>query len=183
MPATNGHMPATRNQEATLPWIKEVRVMKTARDLMLKECMRKLSLLALLALGISSGAVAQTPADGHPTSDAAKLADALRAAPPFITKGATIVDWPTTPTGEYRVLRAGTTDWTCLPASPLYPHDEPGCFDATFFKWIKDSTAGEKAPHVDKVASRICTTVLGSLTSRETLLKAPITLFTSGRIS
>jgi hypothetical protein len=113
--------------------------------------MRKLSSLALLALGISTSAVAQTPAHRHPTSDAAKMADALRAAPPFITKGATIMDWPATPTGEYRVLRAGTTAWTCLPASPLYPHDEPGCFDAVFFKWIKDSMAGEKAPPVDKV--------------------------------
>ena len=113
--------------------------------------MRKLSSLALLAFGISGAAVAQTPAHQHPATDAAKMADALRAAPPFITTGATILDWSTTPTGEYRVLRAGTTEWTCLPASPLYPHDEPGCFDAVFFKWIKDSTAGEKAPHVDKV--------------------------------
>src|SRR5882672_9743435 len=87
-------------------------ITKAARDPVLVgfRCMRKLSSLALLAFGISIGAVAQTPALRHPTSDAAKMADALRAAPPFITRGATILAWPTTPTGAYHVLRAGTTE-------------------------------------------------------------------------
>ena len=36
----------------------------------------------------------------HPTTDQEKIADALRAGPRFITKNATILDWPSTPGGE-----------------------------------------------------------------------------------
>ncbi len=119
--------------------------------------MTKFAILAL-ALALSSGAVAQTPPDLKPTTDEGKIADALRAAPPFITKGATIVDWPMSEGAggmkmgsTYRVLRQGTTQWTCLPGISLYPHDEPMCVDAVFMKWFKQSIAGEKAPKVTQV--------------------------------
>lgn len=94
---------------------------------------------------------AQTNTPGHgPTTDQEKIADALRAGPPFITKNATLLDWPTTPGGDYRVLRKGTNEWTCLPGIPGYPHDEPGCFDATFMQWMKESLAGRE-PHIDRI--------------------------------
>jgi hypothetical protein len=48
---------------------------------------------------------AQTVTDKHPVTDAEKIADALSAGPEFITKNATILDWPDVPGGEYRVLR------------------------------------------------------------------------------
>jgi hypothetical protein len=89
-------------------------------------------------------------ASQFPTSDAAKIADALRAGPSFITKDATILDWPATQGGDYRVLRKGTSEWTCLPAFPGYPHDEPGCFDATFMSWVRQSLAGQE-PHIDRI--------------------------------
>jgi len=92
--------------------------------------------------------VGQTHAPAHPTTDAEKIADALRAGPKFITNGATILDWPSSPTGDYRVLRQGTNEWTCLPGVPGYSHDEPGCFDQTFMQWIKDSLAGRQ-PHIE----------------------------------
>jgi hypothetical protein len=113
--------------------------------------MRRPPLYVLLSVGISGGAVAQTPAHQHPNTGAAKVADGLRAARPFITKGATIVDWPRTPIGEYSVLCKGTTEWTCLSASPLYPRDEPIRADAAFFKWFQQSVADEQPPHVDTV--------------------------------
>jgi hypothetical protein len=91
-----------------------------------------------------------TSASQFPTSDAAKIADALRAGPSFITKDATILDWPSTQGGDYRVLRKGTSEWTCLPAFPGYPHDEPGCFDATFMSWVRQSLAGQE-PHIDRI--------------------------------
>jgi hypothetical protein len=103
-----------------------------------------LSLLTTLAVAVHAAAA------GFPVTDAEKIADALRAGPPFITKRATLLDWPATPGGEYRVLRKGTSEWTCLPAVPGYPHDEPGCFDPTFLQWIKDSLAG-RDPHIDRV--------------------------------
>lgn len=88
--------------------------------------------------------------NGFPVTDAEKIADALRAGPPFITKDATLLDWPAVPGGEYRVLRAGSSEWTCLPGIPGYPHDEPGCFDPVFLQWIQDSLAG-RMPHIDRI--------------------------------
>lgn len=63
-------------------------------------------------------AAAQTPQAATLVTDADKIADALRAGPAFITKDATILDWPATKGGEYRVLRKGTSEWSCLPAFP-----------------------------------------------------------------
>ncbi len=104
--------------------------------------MKLVVLLMLTTLTASATAWAQ--------ADAAKLADALRAGPTFITKDATILDWPSTPDGEYRVLRKGTSEWTCLPGVPGLPHDEPGCFDRVFLQWIKDGLAGRPA-HSDRI--------------------------------
>jgi hypothetical protein len=91
---------------------------------------------------------AQTPK--LPVTDAEKIADALRAGPKFITKSATLLDWPSAPGGEFRVLRKGTGEWSCLPAVPGYPHDEPGCFDHIFLQWMKDSLAG-RTPQIESV--------------------------------
>jgi hypothetical protein len=88
--------------------------------------------------------------DRLPVTDAEKIADALRAGPVFITKDATLLDWPSAPGGEYRLLRKGSNEWTCLPAIPGYPHDEPGCFDPLFLRWIQDSLAG-RTPHIDRI--------------------------------
>ena len=95
------------------------------------------------------GALAQS-SDRLPVSDAEKIADALRGGPAFITKDATVLDWPSAPGGEYRLLRKGPSEWTCLPAIPGYPHDEPGCFDAIFLRWMQDSLAG-RTPHIDRI--------------------------------
>ena len=99
---------------------------------------------------LSGLATAAALADEFPKSDAAKIADALRAGPDFITKDATVLDWPSSPGGAYRVLREGTNEWSCLPGVPLYPHVEPGCFDATFFDWLKQSLAGRQ-PNINRV--------------------------------
>lgn len=86
-------------------------------------------ILAVLCALTASSVVAQTAMQTHPMTDAEKIADALKAGPSFITKDATLLDWPATPGGGYRLLRKGTNEWTCLPGIPGYPHDEPGCFD------------------------------------------------------
>lgn len=88
--------------------------------------------------------------DRLPVTDAEKIADALRAGPAFVTKDATVLDWPSAPGGEYRLLRKGSNEWTCLPAIPGYPHDEPGCFDPIFLRWVQDSLAGG-TPHIDRI--------------------------------
>jgi hypothetical protein len=111
---------------------------------------RSIARSAPFLLSAALAASAQTAPPDHPSTDAEKIADALRAGPHFITKEATLLDWPATPGGEYRVLRRGTNEWTCLPGIPGYPHDEPGCFDPTFMQWMKDSFAGRE-PHIGKI--------------------------------
>ena len=111
--------------------------------------------LLLIALMSTFAAAAQTGAkpEGYPTTDEGKIADALRAGPSFVTRDAVIKDWPANPKdpkGEYRTLRAGTSDWTCLPGVPGYTHDEPMCLDKTSFQWIRDSLAGQPI-HIDRI--------------------------------
>ena len=100
----------------------------------------KLTVLCLFA-ALTAGA--QSTTEHLPGTDAEKIADALRAAPNFITDGATIVDYPASKGGEFRVLRKGSNEWTCLPGPPPgSKHDDPGCFDSIFFQWLKDDLAG-----------------------------------------
>jgi hypothetical protein len=109
-----------------------------------------LCLFAMLTVG-AQAAGAQSMTEHLPTTDADKIADALRAAPNFITDGATIVDYPASKGGEWRVLRKGTSEWTCLPGPPPgSTHDDPGCFDSVFFQFIKDILAG-RPQHVERI--------------------------------
>src|SRR4029077_14254357 len=109
--------------------------------------MRTLGLFSVLTM--AAVAFGQNASD-HPITDSAKINDALRAGPTFITRNATILDWPQQRGDEYRVLRKGTNEWTCLPGVPGYSHDEPGCFEPVFMQWIKDSLAGRE-PHITTV--------------------------------
>jgi hypothetical protein len=106
--------------------------------------------VALLVLIAAVAAYAQTPASRKSKSDAEKVASALQAGPKLVTQNATVLDDPTSPGGEYRVLRTGTNEWTCLPGAPGAAHDEPGCFDQVFLQFIRDSIAG-RTPHVQSV--------------------------------
>jgi hypothetical protein len=92
-------------------------------------------LVAAVILGASFAASAQMDMkpSGHQSTDKEKIADALRAGPLLITKDAVLADWPANPkypNDEYRVLRVGKSDWTCLP--------------------IKDSLA-DRPVHVDQI--------------------------------
>jgi len=114
--------------------------------------MIKLAAVALAASLTASAQMEMKPS-GHQATDKEKIADALRAGPAFITEDAVIADWspnPKDPNAEYRVLRAGKSDWTCLPGIPGYPHDEPMCLDKTSMQWIKDSLA-DRPVHVDQI--------------------------------
>jgi hypothetical protein len=137
-------------------WNEELRVELIRKLLGFCSAPLKTIQIALVVIVMTlSGASAQTNNEQNatnklPSADMEKIADALRAGPSFITKDATILDWPSTKGGEYRVLRKGTNEWTCLPAFPGYSHDEPGCFDLAFMNWVKQSLAGEE-PHIDRI--------------------------------
>jgi len=75
----------------------------------------KLTVLCLFA-ALTAGAQGTT--EHLPVADAEKIADALRAGPNFITDGATLVDYPAIKGGEFRILRKGSSEWTCLPGPP-----------------------------------------------------------------
>jgi hypothetical protein len=99
---------------------------------------------------ITALAYAQMPASRPSKSDAEKIASAMRAGPKFVTQNATVLDWPSSPGGEFRVLRDGTRRWSCLPGRPEATHDEPGCFDQVFLQFMKDSMAG-RTPNLRSV--------------------------------
>ena len=121
---------------------------------------RSVARSALFWLSAALAGSAQTAPPDHPSTDAEKIGDALRAGPRFITKDATLLDWPTTPGGEYRVLRQGSNEWTCLPGFPGWPHDEPACFDPTFMQWMKESLAVASLTSTGS-GSRTCTRARG----------------------
>jgi hypothetical protein len=61
------------------------------------------------------------------------------------------VDYPAGKSDEWRVLRKGSSEWTCLPGPPPgSKHDDPGCFDKVFFQFVKDVLAG-RPQHVDRL--------------------------------
>jgi hypothetical protein len=108
----------------------------------------KLTVLCLFSV-LTAGA--QSTTQHVPVTDIEKIADALRAGPHFITDDATILDWPAKKGGEFRVLRRGRSEWTCLPGPPPgATHDEPGCFDKVFFQWATDGLAG-RPQHIDRL--------------------------------
>src|ERR1700685_2212295 len=110
-------------------------------------------LLAAATLAASLTAWAQNDMRPSQSSDKEEIADALRAGPEFITKDAVLEDWPANPkdpNAEYRALRTGKSDWTCLPGIPGDPHDEPMCLDKTSTQWIKGSLA-DRPTHVDQI--------------------------------
>jgi len=109
--------------------------------------MRKFAFLLLFTAAVT---FAQMPASRKSKSDAEKIASALQAGPSFVTQNATVIDYPTSLGGEFRVLRAGATGWTCLPGYAGAAHDEPGCYDQVFLQFIKDSTAG-LTPNVHRI--------------------------------
>jgi hypothetical protein len=109
--------------------------------------MKKFAFLLLITAVVAYG---EMPASRKSKSDAEKIASALQASPTFVTQNATVLDYPASPGGEFRVVRAGTNGWTCLPGFPEDPHDKPGCFDEVFLQFLKDSMAG-RTPNVQSV--------------------------------
>jgi hypothetical protein len=83
-------------------------------------------------------------------SDAWKIKNALSAGPKFITDHATVMDWPSAPDKEMRVLRKGSNGWTCMPGPSGTPRPSPMCNDQTMMKWMMAVMAGKK-PDIDRV--------------------------------
>jgi hypothetical protein len=87
------------------------------------------------------------PARGTPEW---KIQNAMSAAPADIGRGAAIMDFPATPTGQPTQLRAGTNGWTCFPDMAESPSNDPTCFDAQWMNWVA-AWMGHTTPHVSAV--------------------------------
>jgi hypothetical protein len=74
--------------------------------------MKKFAFLARITAVVTYG---QAPASSKSKSDLEKIASPLGAGPKSVTRNATVLDWPTSPGGEFHLLRAGTNGWTGLP--------------------------------------------------------------------
>jgi hypothetical protein len=68
------------------------------------------------------------------------IANAMSAAPDFISKDAAIMEIGAD--GKLSELRAGTNGWTCIPDNPGSPTDDPICADASWMKWFEAYVSG-----------------------------------------
>ena len=114
--------------------------------------------VALLCLGVWSVAITSAQSDRGasktaaptvgpvkpPTTNAAKIASALSAAPAAVSKDATVMDMAT-----MKVLRQGTNGWTCIPDGPS-PGVDPMCLDKNGMEWA-DAWMHHKDPPKDKM--------------------------------
>lgn len=98
----------------------------------------RFTLVSLATLLVVSGSVAfsqsQKPAKAGPaappTTDAAKIASAMSAAPAAVADHATIMDM-----AAMKPLRQGANGWTCLPDMPHTPGADPMCLDQNGMEW------------------------------------------------
>lgn len=66
-----------------------------------------------------------------------KIRNAMSAAPPAISKDATILEWPDKEGAEPAVIRKGNNAWTCFPDWPVSPGFDPMCFDKPSMEWTR----------------------------------------------
>ena len=91
------------------------------------------------------GHQATAPAAVRPTTiDAQLVANALSAAPPAVSKGASVMGH------DGRELRRGTNGWVCMPDMPDVPNDTPMCLDAPWRAFI-DAWMNQRSPTVTQL--------------------------------
>lgn len=99
------------------------------------------SVVVAATLVATSGLLA---ADKQTPSDAQLIASAMRAAPPGVAKGATIVAMNAD--GTMRTLRQGTNGYTCMPDSPAVPGPDSMCMDKNAMEWVHAWVAHQPPP-------------------------------------
>jgi hypothetical protein len=109
---------------------------------------KSIAVLRPLALAIMSiGAFAQSsnPASDDPNeTTASKIARALSAGPPNVTKDATVAEMDAH--GKMIILRYGSNDFTCLPGNPKVPGKPALCEDKVAMQWNRDFAEHKPKP-------------------------------------
>ncbi len=80
-------------------------------------------------------------------TDAQKIANAVTAAPSFISQNATIMEWQN---GKPVTLRAGTNGWTCTPTNPAREGNEPMCVDDEWMSFM-NALKTKATPHLKRL--------------------------------
>jgi len=101
--------------------------------------MKRNLVLLILLVGVLQ---AQTPDAGETTQ--ARIARALSAGPPEVSKSARVVD--TDAQGKMIVLREGSNGFTCMPGNPKVIGNPPMCADAASMQWGADFRAHKPKP-------------------------------------
>ena len=120
--------------------------------------MRKRAFAVGVCLLVGGYAAAAQHADHQPVakgdmSTAAKIRQAMRAAPPQIAEKAAIMDWPDKEGMPMKQLRAGTNGWMCMPSTPTpgpSTQEDPMCVDKTFAALLEAWTM-KSSPRVSTV--------------------------------
>lgn len=96
----------------------------------------------MATMAAKPGAAATAP------GDAQLIASALKAAPPRVGRGASVMVAGTD--GTMRTLRSGTNGFTCMPDNPATPGPDPMCMDKNALAWASALLA-HKAPPAGRV--------------------------------
>jgi hypothetical protein len=113
---------------------------------MLCKSMRNVALLVAVVIGtLVFGLARSAPVASQDDVDvAAKIENAMSAAPSAISTNATILDNALDDAGAFVVLREGSNDWSCFPDFPASPGNDPQCLDQTWLDWLYAFFAGEE---------------------------------------
>ena len=90
------------------------------------------AITALISILSSTAAQAVEKKPGK--TDAAKIANAMTAAPKAVSRNASVVEM--NEDGSMKVLRNGSGKWTCVPDDPSTPGNDPMCLDPNAMDWL-----------------------------------------------
>ena len=79
-----------------------------------------------------------------PKTDAAKIANAMSAAPAALLRNASVAEM--NEDGSMKELRQGTNGWTCVPDDPSTPGNDPMCLDPNAMEWLHAYMKKEPSP-------------------------------------
>jgi hypothetical protein len=87
----------------------------------------KVALAMVTSFALGAVAVQSLHAQAKPSSDEEKIANAMTAAPPPVSRNSSVVEM--NEDGSMKVLRKGSGEWTCVPDDPSTPGNDPMCLD------------------------------------------------------
>lgn len=110
------------------------------------------TLFGLAALTLTAAFTSAQTAQPAMTEEE-KIQDALSAGPTSVTRDATLLDWPSEPGGDFRVLREGTNGWVCIASSTAAQArtlPDPACDDEVWLAFKRARLEGRE-PTVERV--------------------------------